>query len=72
MQSQETCSDKIVQDFFLEHIQYGSVFQDVMKNSIIGTAILNSNSESSFEMGISLQLNAIGIGEQVTLTSFIK
>jgi hypothetical protein len=64
MQSQETSSDNIVQDCLLEHIRYGSVLEHVIQNSICGRRIANSNSESSYERGISLELEAIGIGAQ--------
>jgi len=64
MQSQESYSDEIVQDCLLEHISYGSVLEDLIQNSIRGTRIVNPNSESCLEMGISLQLEAIGVGAQ--------
>jgi len=67
MQSQETYSDEIVQDCLLEHISYGSVLEDLIQNSTRGTRIVNPNSESCLEIGISLQLEAIGVGAQFFL-----
>jgi hypothetical protein len=64
MQNPETSSGDIIQDCFLEHIRYGSVLENVIQKSIRGKRIVNSNSESSYEMGISLQLEAIGVGVQ--------
>jgi hypothetical protein len=61
IQSQETSLDEIVQDCLLEHIRYGSVLKNVMQNSIRGRKLVNFNSESSYEMRISLQLEAVGV-----------
>jgi len=60
MQSQEKSYDETVQ----EHIRYGSVLEDVVQNSIRGRRIARSNSESSYKMGILLELDAIGVGVQ--------
>jgi hypothetical protein len=65
LQDQEKSSDKIVQ----EHINYSTVLQEVIQNS---GRISNSNTESSYETGISLQLKAIGVEAQVFLISFLK
>jgi len=62
MQSPETYSDESVQDSLLAHISYGSVLEEVRQNSIRGIRIENSNSESSYQMGILSQLEAIGVG----------
>jgi len=64
MQSHENMSDKIVHDCFSEHIGYGSVLKYVIEKSISGRRIANPDSESSYEIGISLQLEAIGVGAQ--------
>nr|ABR16688.1 unknown [Picea sitchensis] len=64
MQSQHTSFDEIVQACLLEHIRYDSVLEEVRQNSIRGIRIAKSNSESSYEMGISSQLEAIGVGAQ--------
>jgi len=64
MQSHEKLSDKIVQDSFSEHIGYRSVLEHVVKKSISRGKIAISNSESSYEMGILLQLEDIGVGAQ--------
>nr|ABK24815.1 unknown [Picea sitchensis] len=64
MQSHEKLSDNIVQDWFSEHIGYGAVLKHVIENSISGKRFANPDSKSSYEMGISLQLEAIGVGAQ--------
>jgi len=64
MQSHEKSSNKIVQDCFSEHIEYGSVLKHVIEKSIGGKRIANPGSESSYERGISLQLDGIGVGAQ--------
>eukprot|EP00253_Pinus_taeda_P021819 PITA_21819 len=64
MQSEQTSFEEIVQACVSEHIRYGSVLEEVMQNSIRGIRIANSSSESSYEMGISSQLEAIGVGAQ--------
>eukprot|EP00253_Pinus_taeda_P008774 PITA_08774 len=60
MQSQEPFSKEIVQDCLLEHISYGSFLENVKQKSIRGRRTVNSSKECSYEMGISLQLEAIG------------
>ena len=72
MQSQETSSDEIVHDRHLEHTRYGSVLKDVIRKSTKETRLMNSNSECSYEMGISLQLEVICVGVQVILNFFLK
>jgi len=64
MQSPDKLSDDMVQDWFSEHIGYGSVLKHVIENSISGKRFANRDSKSSYEMGISLQLEAIGVGAQ--------
>jgi len=64
MQSHELLSDNIVQDWFSEHIGYGSVLKHVIENSISGKRFAIPDSKSSYEMGLSLQLEAIGVGAQ--------
>eukprot|EP00253_Pinus_taeda_P032539 PITA_32539 len=65
MPSQQTSFDEIVQACLSEHIRYDSVLEEVLQNSIRGIrSIENSNSESPYEMGILLQLEAIGVGAQ--------
>jgi len=64
MQSHEKLSDNIVQDWFSEHIGYGAVLKHVIENSISGKRFANPDSKSSYEMGIALQLEAIGVGAQ--------
>eukprot|EP00253_Pinus_taeda_P031285 PITA_31285 len=64
MQSQQTSFEEIVQACVSEHIRYDSALEEVMQNSIIGIRIASSSSESSYEMGISSQLEAIGVGAQ--------
>lgn len=57
MRSQQTSFDEIVQAW------YDSVLEEVLQNSIRGIqSIENSNSESPYEMGMLLQLEAIGVG----------
>ena len=72
LQSQEASFDKIVQACLLEHIRYGFVLEGVIKNSIRGRRLANPSSESSYQMGISLELEAIGVGAEVILKSFFK
>jgi hypothetical protein len=64
MQSHEKLSNEIVHDCFSEHIGYGSVLKHVIEKSIVGKRIANPGSESSYERGISLQLQGIGVGAQ--------
>eukprot|EP00253_Pinus_taeda_P018531 PITA_18531 len=64
MQSHEKPYDNIVQDCFKEHVEYGSVLKHVIEKSISGKRSAKCDSESSYKMGISLQLEAIGIGAQ--------
>jgi len=62
MQSHDKPYDMILQDCFSEHTGYGSVLKHVIEKSITGRRIANPDSESSNDMGISLQLEAIGVG----------
>jgi len=64
IQSQETSLDEIVQDCLLEHMRYGSFLKNVKQNSIRGRRLVYSNLESSYDMRISLQLEAIGVEVQ--------
>nr|ABR16032.1 unknown [Picea sitchensis] len=64
MQSQHTSFEEIAQACILEHIRYDSVLEEGRQNSIRGIRIAKSNSESSYEIGISSQLEAIGVGAQ--------
>jgi len=64
MQRQEASSGEIIQDCFSEHIGYGSVLKHVIEKFISGRRIANPDSDSFYEMGISLQLEAIGVGVQ--------
>eukprot|EP00253_Pinus_taeda_P000837 PITA_00837 len=57
LQGQEKSSDKSVR----EHINYSTALENVIRNS---GRISSSNTESSYEMGISLQLKAIGMEAQ--------
>jgi hypothetical protein len=64
MQSHEKPYENIVQGCFSEHIEYGSVLNHVIEKSISGRRTEKPDSESSYEMGMSLQLEAIGVGAQ--------
>eukprot|EP00253_Pinus_taeda_P036711 PITA_36711 len=64
MQSHEKLSDNMVQDWVSEHIGYGSVLKHVIENSVSGKRSVNPDSKSSYEMGISVQLEAIGFEAQ--------
>eukprot|EP00253_Pinus_taeda_P019332 PITA_19332 len=64
MQSHEKPSDTIVQDCFSEHIGYGSVLERVIKKSTSRRRSPKLDLESSYKMGISLQLEGIGVGVQ--------
>jgi len=64
MQSYEKPYDNIVQDFLSEHVEYGSVLNHVIEKSISGRRSAKPDSESSDKMGLSLQLEAIGVGDQ--------
>ena len=65
MQSTQNAHDNIVQACFQEHICYGSVLRHAIEKSISGRKSGTSDTESSYKMGISLQLEAIGVGGQV-------
>jgi len=64
MQSHEKLSDNTVKDCFSEHIGYGLVLKRVIENSISGRRFANLDSEISYDMGISVQLKATGVGAQ--------
>eukprot|EP00253_Pinus_taeda_P015650 PITA_15650 len=64
MHSDEKPYDNIVQDCFSEHVEYGSVLNHVIEKSISGRRTAKPDSESSDKMGMSLQLEAIGVGAQ--------
>jgi len=70
LQSYEKAYDTIVQDCFSEHIEYGYVLNHVVEMSISGKITTKPDSESSYKMGISLQLEALGVGAQVN-TNFL-
>jgi len=67
MLSHEKPYENIVQDSFSEPIGYGPVLKHVIEKSITGRRIATPNSESSYKMGMSLQLEAIGVAAQVIL-----
>eukprot|EP00253_Pinus_taeda_P019821 PITA_19821 len=65
MQSHENPSNITVEDCFSEHIVYASVLKPVIENSKIGRKFaFNPDSEFSYDMGISVQLEATGVGAQ--------
>jgi len=64
LQSYEKSYDTIVQDCFSEHIEYGSVLNHVVEMSISGKITAKPDSDTSYKMGMSLQLEAIGVGAQ--------
>jgi hypothetical protein len=64
MQSHETPYDNIEQDCFSEHVGYDSVLKHAIEKSISGKRTAKPDSESSYEMGMSLLLEAIGVGAQ--------
>eukprot|EP00253_Pinus_taeda_P034624 PITA_34624 len=64
MQRHEKPDDNIVHDCLSEHIEYGAVLRHVIEKSISGERVAKPDSESSYKMGMSLQLQAIGIGVQ--------
>jgi len=72
MQRHEKLYDNMVQDCFSEHIEYGSVLNHVIEKSISGRRTAKPDSESSYKMGISLQMEAIGVDAQVILNSFLE
>jgi enhanced disease susceptibility 1 protein len=72
MLSHEKLSDNTVEDCFLENIGYGLVLKRVIENSISGRIFAKPDSEISYNMGISVQLEAIGVGAQAILNSFLK
>ena len=72
MKSHEKPLDNIVEQCFLEHIGYDKVLNHVIETSKRGIRFANSDSEFSYDMGISLQLEATGVGAQVILNSFLK
>jgi hypothetical protein len=72
MQSQHTSFDEIVQACLSEHIRYDYVLEDFRQKSIRGIRIAKSNSKSSYEMGISSHLEAIGVRAQVILNYFLN
>eukprot|EP00253_Pinus_taeda_P006790 PITA_06790 len=57
--------ENIIQDCFSEHIGYGSVLKRIIEKSISERRSAKPDSESSYKMGLSLQLEAIGVGAQV-------
>ena len=65
MQSNENPSDITVEECFSEHIVYATVLKHVIENSVSGKRFANPDSKSSYEMGISVQLEAIGFEAQV-------
>eukprot|EP00253_Pinus_taeda_P028574 PITA_28574 len=64
LQSYGKSYDTIVQDCFSEHKEYGSVLNHVVEMCISGKITAKPDSESSYKMGISLQLEALGVGAQ--------
>eukprot|EP00253_Pinus_taeda_P029005 PITA_29005 len=64
MQGHEKTYGNIVQDCFSEHVEYGSVLNHVIDKSLCGRRTAKPDSESSDKMGMSLQLEAIGVGAQ--------
>eukprot|EP00253_Pinus_taeda_P013158 PITA_13158 len=64
MQSHEKPCDTTVQDCFSEHIGYGSVLERVIEKTVSRRRSPKLDLESSYKMGISLQLEAIGVGVQ--------
>ena len=67
MLSNEKPSNEILQDCLAEHMRYDSVLKHVIEKSISGERSAKPDSESFYKMGISLQLEAIGVGVQVIL-----
>jgi len=65
MQSHENPYDNIVIDCLSEHVEYGSALQHAIEKSISGENFAEPDSESSYKVGMSLQLEAIGVGVQV-------
>jgi len=64
MQSHEKPDHNMVQDCFSEHTEYGSVLNHVIEKSISVRRTAKPDSESSYKMGMSLQLEAIGVDAQ--------
>eukprot|EP00253_Pinus_taeda_P024863 PITA_24863 len=64
MQSHEKPYDNIVMDCLSEHVEYGSALKHAIEKSISGENFAEPDSESSYKMGMSLQLEAIGVGVQ--------
>ena len=62
--------DIIAENCFSKHIWYEWVLKHVIENFITGIRFANPDSKLSYEMGISLQLEATGVGAQVILNSF--
>eukprot|EP00253_Pinus_taeda_P020536 PITA_20536 len=73
MQSHEKPWDTTEEDCFSEHIMYASVLKHVIENSKNGRKFaFNPDSELSYDMGISVQLEATAVGAQVILDTFLK
>jgi hypothetical protein len=64
MISHENPYDNIMLDCFSEHIGYGSVLKRVIEKSISGRTSAKVDTESSYKLGLSLLLEAIGVGAQ--------
>ncbi|GLJ28092.1 hypothetical protein SUGI_0551570 [Cryptomeria japonica] len=66
MQSQDGIPfDKIARTCISEHTDYGHMLEDIDEASLNARQFANIVSNSSFEMGIALELEAIGVGAQV-------
>eukprot|EP01018_Ginkgo_biloba_P007342 Gb_37859 [translate_table: standard] len=64
MQSQGKPSDEFAGPCILEHTAYGSLLDHISENLINMRRVMNSFPESSYEIGIALEMEAIGVGSQ--------
>jgi len=55
-----------------EHIGYTSILKHVTENSKSGKKFANLDSESFYDMGISVELESTGVGAPVFLNTLFK